>query len=290
MNPSFNNAFDSFADSSDRDNTQGVFSASKNNVIGGQIISNENYGKKPKKLVILWIAVLVIGIIAAIVFIMVHSGFNTVDDNKAISVLEEKRDEVHQVENIFDNINDGEISFKALYQDENLVEAAVTFLKEFKEQIEAIDGRGLEKEKKALLEELKQTLNQRLPFYEKMEEICAIFGDVYGSSNGMEVASELMKSPDAQIANLAESFYDYYYKNTQIMSEMEKNNCNIDNVISATCAELYSEYYQNEEFLDGGSILAKIMKNMNASEEYGDTFKMSDLIDEILYREDENEE
>lgn len=290
MNPSFNNAFDSFADSSDRDNTQGVFSVSKNNVIGEQIISNDNYGKKPKKLVIILIAVLVFGIIATIVFIMVHSGFNTVDDNKTISVLEEKRDEVHQVENIFDNINDGEISFKALYQDENLVEVAVTFLKEFKEQIEAIDGRGLEKEKKALLEELKQTLNQRLPFYEKMEEICATFADVYGSSNGMEVASELMKSPDAQIANLAESFYDYYYKNTQIMSEMEKNNCNIDNVISATCAELYSEYYQNEDFLDDGSILAKIMKNMNASEEYGGTFKMSDLIDEILYREDENEE
>ena len=252
---------------------------------GGPIVLNNNDGRRSKKWLVALIAVLIIAAVTGGVFAVMQLSFHSSNTDALASILEEGRDEVHQAEVFFDNVDNGEISFKLLYQDNeegDLVVPLLTSLSRFKEQLGEIDRAGLDAKLKEPFLELENTLNQRLSLYEKIGEICTVFYEVYNSPDSINSADELKGNSNKYIANLAHDFYSYYEKKVQIMSDMEKNDCGVE-LFSNICEEKYDEYYQNEKFMDDGNILSEIMADMTTQEGYGDGFAMSDLINELLY-------
>lgn len=254
----------------------------------GPIVLN-NYGKKSKKWLAVFIVVLLFIAVAVGVFAVIQSSSRSSSIDALASILEEGRDEVVKAEAFFDNLNNGEVSFGMLFQNnnsevsgENSMETLIVFLREFKEQLGTINQSGFDKRIKEPLLELESVLEQRLSLYEEIEGVCMTFYETYNSPNGISLVNELKSSPNRSIADLAQDFYSYYEKKAQIMSDMEKNNCEVEE-FSDVCEEKYDEFDQNEEFMKDGSMLSGLMKEITAQNGYEDGFVMSNLIDELLY-------
>ena len=70
---------------------------------------------------------------------------------------------------------------------------------------------------------------------------------------------------------------------------MSSDGCD-DQFANPLCLEKYfNEYRENEEFMSDGDKLANIMVRLSSPDGYGETFLISNMIDELLYENDEVE-
>lgn len=308
MDPTQNDAFGSFSSGQGGGAGQtGGYVGAPNNVetngqqiispmptsIGGPIVlNNDGEGKKSRKWVIIAVALLVLGMVVAGVLVALN--LRKYSNNEQLSsILKSDSDGVQKAESFFGHIKDGDVSFELLFSQMNnnstFMEELISPVKDLQKQVEVINGATLSVNVNDLLEKTKNVISKRLSIFNELSDICTVFYGIYKSSDSVAASRELLNSDDKQIASLAQWFYDYFSRRAQILSDMSSDGCD-DQFANPLCLEKYfNEYRENEEFMSDGDKLANIMVRLSSPDGYGETFLISNMIDELLYENDEVE-
>ena len=248
-----------------------------------------NNGKKSRKWMWVLIMVLILGIMVGGMSAILFLGNNS-NKEKLISVLESSSDDIREAESFFGHMHNGDVSLDELFSgNDTFMTELVSPVEDFRKQIEEIGDADLGTEAKNLLGEIKNIINKRLPIYNELNNIYTIFYSAYNSADGLAASKELLNNDDRYVADLAQSFYNYFSRRAQIISNMDSDDCDEQFAKSLCVDEYYSEYRENERFLSDGDILASIITELSLPNEYGETFLMSDLVDELSYEVGEME-
>lgn len=241
--------------------------------------------KKSRKWVVVLIAVLVFAAVGAGVFVVLNSGSNGNYDALS-SILENKREAVEATESFFDHVYYGDISFEMVYQVEGAassLDQLISPVKELGNELGTIKKSGFNDTVKNLFESLVSDIDKSNSVYSEMNKIYTAFYDVYHSDDSKEKAKALLNSDDQYIADLAPRFVEYYSRKSQLLSDIEKNGCGSWFEFTDVCTNLYNDYYDNDDFMTNGEILAGVMNKIVPPEEYNSISQKTNLIGELLY-------
>lgn len=202
------------------------------------------------------------------------------------ATLEANYDSIAQLEEIYSNIYEGELSYEDVYASSDsvdILENLTSSLKELQSDIYDVEEvRGVPLAKTGL-KGLKKIISERLPVYEDGARIYKIFYGVYHADNPLSAAEELMNDEEEAIATTAGEFYRYYDNNNRILANMADAGCETWFVAVDKCPALYEEYEENNSFIDDGQYLKNAFMRMSGKIDYEEFGKITDIIDEIIY-------
>lgn len=267
---------------------QAIPSGTGDIVIGGD--GGAKSGKSKKGLVIALAAVGVLAAVAVGVLAMwkggVFGGGKKEEKTALLNSIEQEQKNVSLIESFFEHIYDGDVSFELAYRNEDFVNSlgeSITSFNDFCNEIKNSSRNALNEETKNLLVKMNDICEKRTRFYNEMNKIFATFSVVYGSNGIMDTVQELLGNDDEYIASLALQFLDYYTKRDRLLLDIENSGCGSWFSEDVICVNLYDEYYGNEGFVSNGDIVANIAAKIMPIGEYGETFEITNLINELLY-------